>query len=189
MIDMDGLIARFGPAIADFSSTIMHGLPHILDGMRFKSVVEIGTMNGLSAAELAMHCDHVTTIDVIDRPVVDEVFAFLGLTGKIDRVVVKDEAEKAKIIDGLTFDMAFLDGQHGRAGLLWDFALTRRCGCLLFHDYPKVVNPGDPEVYGWRQYPPELLVGDGAGFLLDGIVPAGVIERHPPFAWWRVINA
>jgi hypothetical protein len=47
---------------------------------------------------------------------------------------VKDDAEKAALVAGLDFDLAFVDGDHDE-GVAVDFDLVKRCGAVLFHDY------------------------------------------------------
>jgi hypothetical protein len=82
--------------------------------------------------------------------------------------VVPSDAAKRRFIDSLTFDLAVVDGNHFREPVKFDFECVRRCGLVLFHDYPASGTDAD-----------------GVGYLLDEIRPAGIIERCPPFAWWR----
>ena len=142
-------------------------------------------MHGMGAAVLAHFADKVTTIDIVDRPIADKVLCLLEVKDRVRRVVVKDNDEKEGIVARTCFDMAFLDGDHTRYGLCFDFAITRRCGTVLFHDYPVSAPPlnGDTE-YMMHRYPGAPTWGDGSGFLLDYIVPAGRIERGTSFAWW-----
>ncbi|HUT37376.1 MAG TPA: hypothetical protein VNE39_28090, partial [Planctomycetota bacterium] len=77
---------------------------------------------------------------------------------------VADNAAKAALLDQLGFDLAFLDGDHSRDGVALDFAHTRRCGVVLFHDY------ADPGFHGVTEFVDSL--GEGT------------ILRDVPFAWW-----
>lgn len=181
---VDALIARFGMGITEMTALRLPGakLHDVLSTLHWKHVLEIGTCHGLTAAVLAEHAEHVTTIDIEDRPICEEVWKFFGILGKIDRRVVKDDAHKDAIVRGLDFDCAYVDGCHSRAGAIFDFAITRRCKTVLFHDYPSadMEPPG-----GWHYYDrPVDYSGDGVGYLLDCIVPAGRIVRVAPFAWW-----
>lgn len=112
----------------------------VLGGKGYKTIVEIGTYRGVSAAELSRYCDHVITIDLdfgkleqnggyFDRY---ELWNNLGIKN-IDLCLVRNDAEKASIIDSLTFDFAFIDGAHDET-VKNDFKLVKRCGNVLFHD-------------------------------------------------------
>jgi predicted O-methyltransferase YrrM len=186
---IDALIARFGYSIIGMSALVMPGttMPQALGDRQFRHIVEIGTCNGLTAAVLAEHADSVTTIDIVDRPIAEEVWEFFGVRNKIVRVVVKDDAGKDLIIRSLDFDMAYIDGGHSRYEVEFDFGITRkRCKTILFHDYPSwmdvVAQPACRYQY-WDW--PTAGVGDGVGFLLDVVRPDGAVERMEPFAWWR----
>jgi len=188
MVDTNALIKsaldRFGPSIG-IETSFGESLARELEGKYFACALEIGTMHGLSAALIALHTDRVVTVDIADRPMADDLLAFLGQQSKVSRVVVKDNDEKARVVNALDFDFAFLDGDHTRYGLIFDFYLTRRCGQVLLHDYPVAAQSIDKsEEYHPNLYPAAGTWLDGSGFLLDCIVPAGRIERRPPFAWW-----
>ena len=182
------IVAEFGgSATIETSAT---ELPAVLEGKHFKHILEIGTMNGFSAAVLAQYADRVTTIDIVDRPIADKVLCHLKVKDRVWRHVVKSNDEKERLVARSFFDMAFLDGDHTRYGLCFDFAITRRCGSVLVHDYPVAAPPlQGSHVYLMHQYPADEKWLDGSGFLMDCIVPAGAIERHIPFAWWRADGA
>ena len=186
---IDALVARFGEGIRMNSSMCMPGpkLSDILDGKHFKCVLEIGTWQGVSAAILAEHADSVITLDIESRPEPEQVWAMFGVQDKIHRMIVANDEQKAAVVRCLDFDMAFIDANHDRQHVWLDFAITReKCGNILFHDYPYAVPLGVaiPTSYRLDRHPP-ADTGDGVGFLLDAIVPAGEIVRIPPFAWWR----
>jgi len=191
-VDVKALVKKvqdhFGAGVG-IETAASIALAEILEGKRFKSILEIGTMHGMSAAILAHFADRVTTIDIADRPIADEVLCFLEVKDRVRRIVVPNDTEKEKIVAATYFDMAFLDGDHRRYGLIFDFAITRRCGCVLLHDYPVAAPPlkGAVEYLHW-QYPADGWMFDGSGFLLDCVVPAGRIERHAEFAWWFAEN-
>ena len=183
---MDALIARYGMGITEMTALRLPGakLPDVLGNLHWKHILEIGTCQGLTAAVLAEHADRVTTIDIVDRPVCEEVWKFFGCLGKIDRRVCRDDKHKAEIIGEIGFDagfdMAYVDGCHDRPGAAFDFVCVKGCGCVLFHDYP-TADP--PHPYHWFNEPVNST-SDGVGYLLDGIEPKGRIIRIAPFAFW-----
>lgn len=151
--------------------TAAPGLIKRLDGKRFGTILEIGTCQAVSAAILSCFADTVVTIDVMARP---QELLVIDLADAIDRIipiVAGTEAAKKRLIAALSFDLAFVDGNHRHPAVRDDFEMVRKCGTVLFHDYPRS---------GSGQ--------DGARVLLDEIRPKGNIERCPPFAWWRAIG-
>ncbi len=133
----------------------------------FDSVLEVGTARGMSALILAHWAGVVHTIDIYQSKWIPKIFAEAGVEGHVVPIVVKDNAEKAKVIQELTFEMTNIDGDHSRKGVQVDFDLTKHCGLLLFHDYPQAY-PG----------------ADGAGWVL-GRQKTGVVIDRTPFAWWE----
>lgn len=183
------LADHFGDGIKIQSSQCMPGpkLSDVMGDRHFKCILEIGTWQGISAAILAEHADNVITLDVVRRPEPEQVWAFFGVQDKIHHMVVDNDEKKAAVVRCLDFDAAFIDANHDRAHVSLDFAICRaKCGCILFHDYPYAVPMGTsmPTSYDLSKHPPNST-GDGVGFLLDCVRPAGEIVRLPPFAWWR----
>ena len=153
-------------------STIMKGtaaagLPERLYGKFFNCILEIGTCRGVSAAVFSFYADTVITIDIVGRHEVPYILAIAGAAARVIPVVVDGEPAKNRLIRAATFDMAFIDGNHKAPHVQVDFDLVKKCGCVLFHDYP--VSGG-----GFR----------GGGECVDAITE-GVVERCEPFAWWR----
>lgn len=147
-----------------------HG-PNLIDvlearGQRYGTVLEIGTAQGVSAVILAHFCESVITIDVKRFPLIDKILAASGIGERVARCLVANNAGKKRLVDALSFDMAFIDGLHQAKEFRFDFDLTKRCGLLLCHDYPT-----------WR--PGEA----GPGAVLDG-EREGRLQSAPPFAWW-----
>lgn len=112
----------------------------VLSGKGYRTVLEIGTYRGCSAAEIAQYVDRVITIDLkrgklelagneFDRYA---FWASLGISN-IDLMLVEDDAEKKALVDSLDFDLAFVDGAHDET-VRNDFELVKRCGRVLFHD-------------------------------------------------------
>lgn len=125
-------------------------LEKVLGGRQYKTVLEIGTYRGVSAAEMSQYCEKVITIDLIDGKLegngeaVDREGFWRGLgVNNIELHLVKDNADKARLIEGLEFDFAFIDGAHD-ATVALDFEMVKKCGAVLFHDYCKRNKPGAP---------------------------------------------
>jgi len=116
-------------------------LKHFVTAKPYNTVLEIGTYKGMSAALMAQYVSKVITIDLkhgrLERH--SEVFKrhelweSLGLTN-IELILVKDNKEKAGVINELQFDFAFVDGAHDKT-VKDDFDMVRKCGNVLFHDY------------------------------------------------------
>lgn len=115
----------------------------IMGSGRYRNVLEIGTYRGVGAAAMSQFCERVMTIDLkfgrmeqlgekYDRRAFWEK---LGIKN-IDLFLVKDDAEKAKLVKSLEFDFAFIDGAHDQT-VRDDFNLVKRCGTVLFHDYDR----------------------------------------------------
>lgn len=114
----------------------------LLAGNGYRTILEIGTYRGCTAAELSQYCERVVTMDLfhgtaeIDEPSIgrQELWEGLGIKN-IELVLVNDDAEKSRHIDALDFDFAFVDGAHDLESVKLDFQLVKRCGRVLFHDY------------------------------------------------------
>lgn len=103
---------------------------HRVSGQR---CIEIGTCRGLTAIVLARYFGEVVSFDIDRDPEKHAIAATLGVKNVV-YVDVADNAEKASLIDALKFDFAYVDGDHAR-DTEEDFALVRRCGRVLFHEY------------------------------------------------------
>lgn len=125
----------------------------VLGGGKYRTALEIGTYRGVAAAEMSRYVDRVITIDLkhgklekagenFDR---GAFWQSLGIDN-IDLHLIEDDAEKARLIAGLDFDFAFVDGAHDET-VANDFELVRRCGAVLFHDVDKRGGVGQDHVY------------------------------------------
>ncbi len=125
-------------------SSVLEGFDAFIKENNFTgdTCVEIGTLKGLTAIILARHFKRVVSIDIIDDPQKREFVQMLGIKN-IEFVNVADNAEKARVINALQFDAAYVDGDH-KHDTETDFALVRRGGRALFHEHwdcqPAVVN-------------------------------------------------
>lgn len=106
-----------------------------MEGKNIKHAIEIGTWRGVSTALLAHYADKVTTCDLRYYPESMPVWLYFGVNGKIRCTIMEDNDSKAKVINELDFDFAFIDGDHSLEGVAYDFELVKRCGRVLFHDY------------------------------------------------------
>lgn len=120
----------------------------VLSGKGYRTVLEIGTYKGVSAAEMSQHCERVVTIDLFhgrleqlgtpfDRKAMWDA---LGIKN-IELKLVNNNDEKKWCVDKLDFDFAFIDGAHDAFGVRFDFDLVKRCKRVLFHDCDPA-NPG-----------------------------------------------
>ncbi|MBM4036530.1 MAG: class I SAM-dependent methyltransferase, partial [Planctomycetes bacterium] len=128
-----------------------------------RTVVEIGTRHAAFAALLGRLAERVVTLDLHESPRVPEVLACAGARN-VAPIRVADDTAKGLLLDCLDFDLAFVDGNHERDGVAFDFAHTRRCGVVLFHDY------ADPGFHGVTEFVDSLA--------------EGTVLRDAPFAWW-----
>jgi SAM-dependent methyltransferase len=125
--------------------------------------VEIGTWKGLTGIVLARHFRHVVSIDVVEDPDRQRIAAF-AQADNIRFVTVKDNAEKAALINSLDFDGAYVDGDHIR-DTESDFAAVERCGQVLFHEH-------------WPAQPAVVA-------LVDRLRPRGRVVTAGKLALWR----
>lgn len=132
--DLMAVFKAYGPA-AFRRSSVLEGFESFIKARGFggKCCVEIGTLKGLTAIVLARYFERVVTIDIVDDPLKREIAAMLGVHN-VEFHTVTDNAEKAKRIALLTFDAAYVDGDHAR-DTESDFALVKRCGKVLFHEH------------------------------------------------------
>lgn len=102
--------------------------------------VEIGTFKGLTALVLSRHFREVVSIDIFHDDDRVKMAERVGVKN-VRFVTVADNAEKAKVINGLTFDGAYVDGDHAK-DTFTDFDLVKRSGQVLFHEHW----PAQPDV-------------------------------------------
>lgn len=130
------VLEKFGIGIFRRSS-VLEGFDNFMKsyGFRGKCVVEIGTCKALTAVILSRYFHEVITIDVVVDPQREQVLDLLEIKN-VTLVTVKTNEEKYKYIADLSFDSAYVDGDHAR-DTDKDFAAVRRCGRVLFHEYWK----------------------------------------------------
>lgn len=98
--------------------------------------IEIGTYYGITAALLSRIFGRVLCVSVdleADKTMKKKIVEHLGIRN-ISFYDVKNNAEKAAVIRGMGFDFCYMDGDHTN-DTQSDFALVKRCGRVLFHEY------------------------------------------------------
>ena len=157
------------------SSSVGDGLAERLaaEGKRWRCILEIGTHRAAATVVLACFAETVISIDVVRQPHVAKVLAALpyNIRDRIATVIVPDNDAKVLLARHLDFDLAFVDGGHTEGQTFLDFAITRECGDVLFHDYPQCGRDAR-----------------GVGMLVDR-VKDGRFVCAPPFAWWKAAGA
>jgi len=108
---------------------------YFMKGKDIKTAVETGTYNGTTTALLAHYADRVITID--NKNYIDKFPFWIDyqVYDKIKSYVIDDDTDKEELLKGIDFDFAFIDGDHSERGVRSDFALVKKCGRVLFHDY------------------------------------------------------
>ena len=109
----------------------------LLERLRPRVVVEIGTHQGVSAALLAEYAERVITIDVLPNPARHAVWDALGVRDKIEEHVHKSSAGRdAEIARAANVaDLSFVDGSHLMPDVERDFCLVLPTKRILLHDY------------------------------------------------------
>lgn len=106
--------------------------------------LEIGTYNGITAVVLSQFFDKVICVSV-DEPdlkrgiIKRDIVEFLGVKN-IEFIDVDNNAQKAKVVNGLQFDFCYSDGDHTH-DTYTDFELVKRCGKVLLHEYWPIQPP------------------------------------------------
>lgn len=148
-------------------SSVVEGFDALLQKERFTGqvCVEIGSWMGLTAIVLARYFQKVVSIDIHPTREKHEIAAHLGVAN-VQFVDVQNNPEKARVIHGLEFDAAYVDGDHAK-DTFSDFALVERCRHVLFHE-------------AWKAQPPvQKLLRQ-----LDDKYPHSV-RRRDKFAIWK----
>lgn len=115
-----------------------------------KTVVEIGTHKGLSAAYMAQFAKKIFTFDVKDYVEKYKVWSDFKVEEKIRYFTVSGRDEIAEILKDIKFDFCFIDGLHKYDEVRADFEMVKKCGKVLFHDSAK------RKVYGVRKFVDEI---------------------------------
>jgi len=118
--------------------------------VKIKTVVEIGTRQGISATHIAQFARKVFTFDVYDFKRKYKVWEVFGVDKKIYYQTVTGRQEIKEFLHTIKFDFAFIDGKHTYEDVRADFEMVKSCGKVLFHDTAKRKN------YGVREFVKEI---------------------------------
>lgn len=126
----------------------------IVETYKPKSILEIGTFEGVSTALYASLVDKVITVDIIHNKLAEQVWECVGVRDKITRYVFNTQKERDKTIEDTAkqVDMCFIDGSHLMRDLVWDFKKCIWCNVIVLHDYgweleiPKAIRKAE---HGW----------------------------------------
>lgn len=115
-------------------SSVVEGFDDFLRSHDFtgRRCLEIGSWMGLTAIVLARYFEEVVSIDIHPNQTKHDIVEFLGVKN-IRFIDIPDNSHKAKLIDSLEFEAAYVDGDHAK-DTFTDFALVERCGHVLFHE-------------------------------------------------------
>lgn len=140
---MNAIFKRFGKtafgrssACAEFESFLKQIAGRSADaGMRIgETCLEIGTFHGITAVILSQFFDRVVCVSIDEMPVMKrEIVDYLGIKN-ISFYDAKDNKDKAAFVHALKFDFCYQDGDHAH-DTLTDFAMVKRCGRVLLHEY------------------------------------------------------
>ena len=143
----------------------------ILQNKQYSTIIEIGTYRGVTAAFMSQFCDKLITIDLKNGQLIDttsrkQLWDALKINN-IEMLEINNDKEKRLFLEKTDFDFAFIDGAHDYT-VSRDFAWTKKCGTVLFHDYD---DRGQPDLNSVKDFVDTL--------------PADELTFYPTFALWR----
>ena len=121
--------------------------------------VEIGTYNGITAIILSRYFKEVVSFDIFPYTAKHAIAEFAGVTN-VRFVDIKNNKEKADLINSLDFDAAYSDGDHAKDAA-FDFNLVKRCGRVLFHEYWDIQEPVYDLVNTLKRNPRDKVIVQG----------------------------
>lgn len=141
-----------------------HVFERVLSGRGYRTAVEIGTYRGCAAAEMAQYVERVVTFDLYSGKLeaMGEKFdrkrfwRSLGIAN-IELRLVNNDTEKAAMLKDMEFDFAFIDGAHD-SSVASDFAMVKKCGRVLFHDYDPRGRPEQDHAYDFVNSLPKAQI-------------------------------
>ncbi len=160
--DFGGDTVVSSAAVAGGREAVIRQMERVL-ALKPLTVVEIGTQDGVMAALLSRFTDCVITFDSQRSQHLDDVLSLAGVQN-VGAMHTSDR-HRGMALERMEFDLAFIDIGRNYGRLKEAFADVRRCGTVLFHGY------GEHPQFGVTQFVDSLK--------------QGVVERDPPFAWWR----
>jgi hypothetical protein len=149
-------------------SSVFHGLGKFLadNDVRGKCCFEIGTWNGLTAALLSRHFEHVVTVDIAPQAIKRDILSHLGIKNVECIDITSNEKKPGVLKDiakaGRTIDCAYLDGNH-HEDTESDWLLTKHVGRAIFHECWRFQSPVWSLV---QSLPREEVVYGGCGLAM-----------------------
>ncbi len=108
----------------------------LLEVIKPKVILEIGTFNGLSTILWGKYCEKQTiTIDVKVKPICFDIWKLFELQDKIISVQIMSNKSKKIFCNLIDYDFVFVDGDHSYKGVKFDFECVKSAPFVLFHDY------------------------------------------------------
>lgn len=108
---------------------------NLLDVLAPRSLLEIGTFNGLSAMLWSQKAESVVTVDINWKEIRKKVWDYMDCSEKITQYVATSNEDKKEFIATQNYDLAFVDGLHTAEGVEFDYHTVKHCKCVIFHDY------------------------------------------------------
>jgi hypothetical protein len=137
------LIEKFGDKINHMSCVYIsdgeNSLRHFLNGKKFKTIIEIGTYQGVSTAILSEYAEKVHAIDIVDLPLRKDIFKYLGVNNVEFHKCKIDFLDKKKMVQKIMkeeqVDLVFIDGDHWGDAIKQEFEMVKSIPNILIHDY------------------------------------------------------
>jgi predicted O-methyltransferase YrrM len=106
---------------------------------KVKTVVEIGTYQGISAAYMAGFAKNIFTFDIRNYRKKYEIWQDLGVAKKIHYKTIKSRDDIKEILDTINFDTVFIDGKHTYEDVKKDYELIKlyKSKIIIFDDVAK----------------------------------------------------
>ena len=136
------LTQHFGEEILN-NSCLRPRYPHkylynLINKIKPKQIIEIGTNNGISSAFFAqfIFVKKVITIDPLKSSIAQRVWKLFNVLDKI--IYVNNFSSESIMKEHQDVDLAFIDGDHNYENVKKDFEMIKnntQCKYILFHDY------------------------------------------------------
>jgi predicted O-methyltransferase YrrM len=119
---------------------------------KVKTIIEIGTYQGISTAYMVGFAKNVFTFDIINYKKKYEIWQDLGVTEKIHYQTIKNREDIKEVLGRIKFDTVFIDGKHTYDDVKKDYELIKpyKPKIVLFDDVAK------RKKYGIRDFVKEI---------------------------------
>ncbi len=135
------ILDKFGPILNEPGAIVWPNdeidFWSLLDEVSFSAtrLVEIGTARGISATLLSEVAQEIVTFDVISYPIRFELWKHFDIYNRISSYIVSNTLGIKLMLESMSFDAAFIDGNHTYDFITKDILIVKKCGKILFHDY------------------------------------------------------